>query len=256
MKALGIDIGSFGIKGSIVDTQKGEILSDRYSTPPLESSAPHKILSQIHQLVNKKFAWDGPVGCAFPAPVSHGIVLSSERIDKAWVDADAAELFSEITGNAVTVINDSDATGLAEMQFGAGQDKEGLVVVLTVGTGIGSSLFINGRLVPNTELGRVEIGGSPVEMTASNKVRKEEGLTAEEWAGRLQKMLEHFEDIFHPEMFIVGGQLSQKAGKVLPYLKVKTTVKAARFLNDASIVGAALVASREQQKIGMDDFIH
>ena len=249
MEVLGIDIGSYGIKGCIVDTKKGEILSRRYSTPPLEDTSPHKLLSQLHEVVRKNFSWDGPVGCAFPAPVSNGIVLSARRIDDSWVDADAEQLFSEITGNPVSVINDTDATGIAEMHFGVGQQQKGLVIVLTVGTGIGSSLFMDGKLIPNTELGQLEIRGISIEERASNKSRKEEGIRKKTWARRLQLMLETYENIFHPDLFILGGQLSRKADKTFPYIKINTVFKPASFLNDASIVGAAMVASEKKEKV-------
>lgn len=245
MEVLGIDIGSYGIKGCVVDTAGGTILSDRYSTDPLEDTSPHKILSRLHEVVKKHFDWHGPVGCAFPAPVRNGIVLSAKRIDAAWADADAEQLFTEITDNEITIINDTDATGIAEMHFGSGADHHrGLVMVLTVGTGIGSSLFMDGQLVPNTELGLMEVQGMSVEQRASNRTRKQQGFGKKEWAQRLQQMLETYEKIFHPDLFILGGQLSRKADKIFPYIKVQTTVKAAGFMNDASIVGAAMVAAR------------
>lgn len=249
MEVLGIDIGSSGIKGCIVDAEKGEIISDRKSTPPLEDTTPHKVLAQIHQIVRNEFDWDGPVGCAFPAPVNKGIVLSAKRIDDSWIDANAEQLFSEITDNPVSVINDTDATGLAEMHFGAGQSQEGLTIVLTVGTGIGSSLFMDGKLVPNTELGLMEIRGITVEERASDKSRKEEGIRKKTWAKRLQLVLEHFEKIFHPDLFILGGELSRKADKMFPYIKINTTFKPADFLNDASIVGAAMIATDKKNQV-------
>lgn len=248
MEVLGIDIGSFGIKGCIVDTEKGEIISERKSTPPLEDTTPHKLLAQMHQIVHREFQWHGPVGCAFPAPVNKGIVLSTKRVDDSWIDTDAEQLFSEITDNPVSVINDTDATGLAEMHFGAGQNQDGLTIVLTVGTGIGSSLFMDGQLVPNTELGLMEIRGITVEQRASNKSRKEEGIRKKTWAKRLQLVLEHFEKIFHPDLFILGGQLSRKADKTFPYIKINTTFKPASFLNDASIVGAAMIATDKKNR--------
>lgn len=248
MEVLGIDIGSYGIKGAIVDTDKGQILSDRISTPPLEDTTPHKILAKIHQVVKKDFQWDGPVGCAFPAPLSRGIVLSAKRINDSWTDANAEQLFSEITDNPMSVINDTDATGLAEMYFGAGKHQKGVTIVLTVGTGIGSSLFIGQKLVPNTELGLMEIRGRTVEEHASNKTRKEEGFPKKTWANRLQLVLEHFEKIFHPDLFILGGQLSRKTEKTFPFIKINTTFKAASFQNDASIVGAAMVAAKKKRE--------
>ncbi|MFH5832157.1 polyphosphate--glucose phosphotransferase [Halalkalibaculum sp. DA3122] len=247
MDVLGIDIGSYGIKGCIVDTEKGELISDRYSTPPLDETAPHKILARLHDVVNKHFKWKGPVGCAFPAAVNRGVVLSAKRIDDSWTDADATQLFSEITDNPVSVINDTDATGIAEMRFGSGKNHhDGTVIVLTVGTGIGSSLFRDGLLVPNTELGLIEIGGATIEKHASNRTRKEEGIRKKTWGKRLQEVLEVLETIFHPDLFILGGQLSRKADKTFPYIKINTAFKAAGFMNDASIVGAAIVASGEE----------
>lgn len=249
MEVLGIDIGSYGVKGCIVDTDKGKILSDQFSTPPLEDTSPPKILSQMHQVVKNHFGWQGPIGCAFPAPVSHGNVVSARRIDSSWVDVDAEQLFEEITGNPVTVINDTDATGIAEMHFGAGKRQEGFVIVLTVGTGIGSSLFMEGMLIPNTELGLIEMRGISVEERASYKTQKKEGLGKKAWARRLQMVLEMYENVFHPDLFILGGQLSRKAKKIFPYIKINTTFKPASFENEASIVGAALVATDKKEKV-------
>ena len=247
MEVLGIDIGSYGIKGCIVDTAEGKILSDRITTPPLEETTPHKVLAKMHQVVKKEFQWNGPVGCAFPAPVRNGIVLSSKRIHDSWTDANAEQLFFDITDNPFSIINDTDAAGLAEMHFGAGQNQQGLTIVLTVGTGIGSALFLNGELVPNTELGLIEIRGISIEERASNKTRKEEGIQKKTWASRLQLVLEHLEKVFHPDLFILGGQLSRKADKTVPFIKITTTFKPASFLNDASIVGAAMVAAKKKK---------
>ena len=248
MEVLGIDIGSQGLKGCIVDTEKGEIISERKTTLPLEDTTPHKILAKMHHIVRKEFKWDGLVGCAFPAPVHKGIILSAKRIDDSWIDADAEQLFSEITDNKVSVINDTDATGIAEMHFGAGQNQDGLTIILTVGTDIGSSLFMDGRLIPNSELGLLEIRGTTIEDRASNKSQKEEGIRKKTWAKRLQLVLEHLEKIFHPNLFILSGQLSRKADKIFPFIKINTTFRAADFLNDASIVGAAMVASHKKNK--------
>lgn len=243
MEILGIDIGSYGIKGCIVDTKKGKIVSDKISTPPLQDTSPHKILSQLHQLVSNDFQWQGAIGCAFPAPVINGVVVSASRVHDSWVDTDARQLFSEITESQVHVMNDSDASGLAEMKFGAGVNQEGVVVMLTVGTGIGSSIFVDGKLLPNSELGSIEIRGITAEERASNKARKEEGIRKKRWAVRMQFVLETYQNIFHPDLFIVGGQMSKKADKVFPYIKIKTPVRAAAFQNEASIVGAAMYAA-------------
>ncbi len=248
MEVLGIDIGNSGIKGCIVDTERGGVISDRKSTAPLEDTTPHKILAKMHQIVTKEFRWKGPVGCAFPAPVNKGIVLSAKRIDDSWIDANAEQLFSEITENEFSVINDTDATGLAEMHFGGGQNQEGVTIVLTAGIAIGSSVFMDGRLVPNTELELMEIRGITVEEYASNKSRKEEAIHKKTWTKRLQLVLEHLEKIFHPDLFILGGKLSRKEDKAFPFIKINTAFKAASFLNDASIVGAAMVAAHKKSQ--------
>jgi polyphosphate glucokinase len=253
MEVLGIEISSEGIKGAVVDTEKGKILSDRKSTASLEASTPHKVLARVHQLVRKEFNWDGLVGCAFPAPVNRGIVVSTKRIDDSWVDADAEQLFSEITDNPFIVINDTDAIGLAEMYFGAGKEQEGLTVVLTIGATIGSSLFVDGKLIPNTELGLIEIQGISVEERTSNKARKEQGIRKKTWAKRLQDMLEHFEKVFHPDLFILGGELSRKPDKTFPYIRINTTFKPAGFQEDASILGAAMVAAAKKGEIDILD---
>lgn len=247
MEILGIDIGSYGIKGAIVDTEKGEIVSKKKSTDKIEDTRPHKLISKLHKIV-KKFDWKGPVGCAFPAATTKGIILSTDRINETWIDADAEHLFSEITGCDVSVINDTDATGLAEMTFGVGKSVNGTVIVLTVGTGIGSSIFVDGKLVPNTELGQIEVKGITIEERASNKARKEEGIQRKTWAKRLQFVLEHYETLFHPDLFILGGQLSKKADKTFPYIKLSTKFRAAEFRNNASIVGAAYYAALQQEK--------
>lgn len=247
MEVLGIDIGSYGIKGAIVDTVEGKIISEKKSTDKIDDTRPHKVISKLHKIV-KKFDWIGPVGCAFPAAIRKGIVISADRVNEAWVDADAEHLFSEITGCDVFVVNDTDASGLAEVTFGVGRGIAGSIVMLTVGTGIGSSIFVDGVLVPNTELGLIEIKGVTAEERASNKARKEEGIPKKTWAKRLQFVLEHYEKYFHPEMFILGGQLSQKAEKTLPYMKLSTRFKAAEFKNEASIIGAACYAAKKIER--------
>lgn len=246
MEVLGIDIGSYGIKGAIVDTVLGEIISKKKTTGELEDTRPHKLISKMHQIV-KQFDWSGPIGCAFPAAMNRGIVISANRVDEAWIDADAAHLFSEITGCPVYVINDTDATGLAEMTFGAGKKQKGTTIVLTVGTGVGSSIFNNGLLLPNTELGLLQIKGIAIEEQASNKVRKEEGIKRKTWAKRLQATLEHYERVFHPDLFIMGGQVSKKPEKTFPFIKINTKLKPATLKNEASIVGAAYYASLKQK---------
>ncbi len=247
MEVLGIDIGSFGIKGAIVDTNLGEIISKKRTTDKLLDTRPHKLIAKMHKIV-KEFEWKGPIGCAFPAPIAKGIVRSAARIDEAWVDADADHLFSEITGCPVSVINDTDATGIAEMTFGSGKNMQGTVVILTVGTGVGSSIFRDGVLLPNTELGQMLLKGIPIEDYASNKVRKDEGIKRKDWGKRLQKILEHYEKVVHPDMFILGGQVSKKPEKTMPFIKINTRLKSAHFKNDASIVGAGYYAFKNANR--------
>ena len=246
MEVLGIDIGSYGIKGAIVDTVLGEIISKKKTTGSLEDTRPHKLISQMHTIV-KQFDWKGPIGCAFPAAMNRGIVISANRVDEAWVDADAAHLFSEITGCKVSVINDTDAAGLAEMTFGAGKNQKGTTIVLTVGTGIGSSIFNNGILLPNTELGQIHIKGVPIEERVSNKARKEEGMKRKRWAKRIQLTLEHYEHVFHPNLVILGGQVSKKPEKTFPFIKLNTKLKPAALKNEASIIGAGYYAHLQQK---------
>jgi len=246
LEVLGIDIGSYGIKGAIVDTVLGEIISKKKTTGSLEDTRPHKLISQMHTIV-KQFDWKGPIGCAFPAAMNRGIVISANRVDEAWVDADAAHLFSEITGCKVSVINDTDAAGLAEMTFGAGKNQKGTTIVLTVGTGIGSSIFNNGILLPNTELGQIHIKGVPIEERVSNKARKEEGMKRKRWAKRLQLTLEHYEHVFHPNLVILGGQVSKKPEKTFPFIKLNTKLKPAALKNEASIIGAGYYAHLQQK---------
>lgn len=246
MEVLGIDIGSYGIKGAIVDTLLGEIISKKKTTGELEDTRPHKLISKMHDIV-KQFNWKGPIGCAFPAAMNNGIVLSATRVDEAWVDADAAHLFSEITGCPVNVINDTDATGLAEMTFGAGKKQQGTTIVLAIGTGVGSSIFNNGILLPNTELGLMQVKGVTIEKQASNRVRKEESIKRKAWAKILQSSLEHYERIFHPDLIILGGQVSKKPEKTFPFIKINTKLKPATFKNEASIVGAGYYASLQQK---------
>ena len=184
MEILGILIDGESVKGAIVDTDKGEILSEKRSIDAISDTRPHKLISKMHKIV-KKFNWEGPIGVALPAAVRKGRILSTHILDEAWVDADADHLFSEITGCDVQVMNSSDAAGLAEIRWGIGKGVAGTVIVFTIGENIGSSVFVNGNLVPNTDLENIEINGISVEERASNKVRKEEGIQRKTWAKRL-----------------------------------------------------------------------
>jgi polyphosphate glucokinase len=243
LEVLGIEIGSSKIRGAIVDVQKGELLTKITSLDPDKKLEPHKLVSSIHKMA-KKMDWKGPIGCTFPAPIRKGVVLRTDKVHESWEDVDAEHLFSEITNVSVKVVNYSDAVGIAEMEFGSGNSKNGTVLVLTIEDEIGSSLFYNGQLIPNMELGQIELRGISVQDRASSKVRKEEGISSKQWAARIHYILENYERIFHPELFIIGGKASKKANKIFPYINVNTKIKSTTFMNEAGIVGAALFACK------------
>ena len=238
---LGIDIGGSGIKGAPVDTKTGKLLGERHRIPTPEPSSPEKVAKAIKELV-KHFKWKGPIGCGFPAVVQNGVVKTAANIDKAWINTDARKLFKEVTKLPVWVINDADAAGLAEVKLGAGAGFKGAIVVLTVGTGIGSSLFIKGKLYPNTEFGHVEFKGMDAEAYASDATRKKENLDWEVWGKRLNEYLSHIEFLCWPEMIILGGGASKKLDLFQHQLNLIAKIVPAKFLNDAGIIGAALSA--------------
>jgi polyphosphate glucokinase len=238
---LGIDIGGSGIKGAPVDTKTGKLLGERHRIPTPEPSSPEKVAKAIKELV-KHFKWKGPIGCGFPAVVQNGVVKTAANIDKSWINTDARKLFKEVTKLPVWVINDADAAGLAEVKLGAGAGFKGAIVVLTVGTGIGSSLFIKGKLYPNTEFGHVEFKGMDAEAYASDATRKKENLDWEVWGKRLNEYLSHIEFLCWPEMIILGGGASKKLDLFQHQLNLIAKIVPAKFLNDAGIIGAALSA--------------
>lgn len=239
MKALGIDIGGTGIKGAIVDTKKGALVTDRMRIPTPEQSTPEAVSEVIVELT-KHFEWDGPIGCTFPGVVQGGVVHTAANVDHSWIGADAASLFSKATGSPVTVVNDADAAGLAEVRFGAAKGREGVVFMITLGTGIGSALVHDGDLVPNTELGHLWLRGDDAEKWAAASVRERLELDWDEWAARVDDYLRLVEALFWPDLFVIGGGVSKKADKFLPKLTCRTEVVAAELHNEAGIVGAAL----------------
>jgi polyphosphate glucokinase len=241
---LGVDIGGTGIKAAPVDLGTGTLLSERVRQDTPHPSEPHAVAAVVRELVTG-FSWTGPVGVTFPGVVMDSVVRTAANVDKAWIDTNAKDLFGEVTGLPVTVINDADAAGLAEMTFGAGVGQAGTVLVLTFGTGIGSALFINGCLVPNTEFGHIEIRGKDAEKRASELVREEHELSWGKWAGRVDEYLEHMEQLLSPGLFIIGGGVSKRSGKFLPLLTgLRAKVVPAGMLNDAGIIGAAMAASQ------------
>jgi polyphosphate glucokinase len=190
--------------------------------------------------IARHFDWNGPIGCGFPAVVQQGITRTAANVDKAWIDADAARLISEATGCPVKVMNDADVAGLAEMTFGAGQGRMGVVLVVTIGTGLGTALFTNGMLLPNTELGHIEIDGKDAELLASDAARKREDLSWNIWAARFDTYLNRLQALIWPDLIILGGGASKKYEKFAAYLTVKTEIVIAEALNEAGIIGAAL----------------
>jgi polyphosphate glucokinase len=250
-KVLGIDIGGSGIKGAPVNIDDGLLLKPRYRIPTPSPATPDNVSPLIFDMV-KHFSWKGPVGCGFPAVVQNGIARTAANIDDSWIGTNADQLFSKTTGLTVSVVNDADAAGLAEMKFGAGVDTSGVVLLCTVGTGIGTVLFVNGKLIPNTELGHIELMGMDAEKYASDATRQAEGLTWEDWAQRFNQYLLAIEKLLYPDLIIVGGGASKKGELFLPHLKLETKVVPAELLNNAGLVGAAL-AAQYQQKLDKKD---
>lgn len=240
-QALGIDIGGTGIKGAVVDLDTGQLVTERYRIPTPVPSTPHNVSAVIHEIVTVH-GWNGPVGAAFPAVIRNGVAKSAANVDPSWIGTDVDALFTEVTQCPVTVMNDADAAGVAEVRAGAAKDVPGVVLLLTLGTGIGSALFIDGHLVPNTELGHLELHGVDAERKAAASARERDGLSWKHWAGRLQHYLQHLEHVLPPDLFVLGGGVSKNPDKWLPYLHVETPIAIAALRNNAGIVGAAMMA--------------
>ncbi|ADI16035.1 polyphosphate--glucose phosphotransferase [Truepera radiovictrix] len=241
---LGIDIGGSGIKGALVDIEAGGLATERYRLETPQPATPEAVAETVGKIV-AHFAYSGPIGCTFPAIVRHGVTLSAANVDKSWIGTDADALFSRVTGLEVHLLNDADAAGEAEMRFGAGRGRSGTVIMLTFGTGIGSAVFLDGKLLPNTEFGHLYLeGGQEAEAWASDRARKLADLSWKKWAARVQTYLKHLEFLFSPDLFIVGGGVSKKSDKFLPLLELGTEVVAAELRNEAGIVGAALAVAR------------
>ncbi|MGI8867483.1 MAG: polyphosphate--glucose phosphotransferase [Mycobacteriales bacterium] len=241
-RAYGIDIGGSGIKGAVVDVRTGKLLTDRARRDTPQPSDPDAVAEVVAELV-AGHGWTGEIGATFPAVVQHGVTLSAANVDKAWIGADADALFTKVTDQDVLVINDADAAGLAEARFGAAKGVDGVVIVLTLGTGIGSALLHNGVLVPNTELGHLELDGKDAERRAASSARERHGLSWSDWAKRVEHYLEHVERLFTPDLFVLGGGVSKRSDKWLHHVDIRTPITTAKLLNDAGIVGAALAAN-------------
>jgi polyphosphate glucokinase len=227
-----------------VNPESGELLEERFRIPTPESGKPHGMAEVVTE-VARHFNWTGPIGCGFPAVIQNGVAMTAANIHKSWIGTDVAGLFKTSTGCPVTVINDADAAGLAEMKFGAGKDCMGTVLLLTIGTGIGSAIFTQGKLLPNTEFGHLRIRGKDAEARASDAVRTRKELPWDEWARRLDEYLCRMERLIWPDLIIIGGGVSKEHERFFPLLTVRAQVVPAQFLNRAGILGAALAVKQD-----------
>jgi polyphosphate glucokinase len=242
---LGIDIGGTGMKGAIVDITTGELLTERLKIPTPQPATPKAMTKVFKQLVDE-IGWNGEIiGCGFPAIVKKGVAKSAANIHSEWINKNIVKLFQNITSREVHALNDADAAGLAEVRMGAGKGRSGTILMITIGTGLGSALYTNGQLVPNTELGHFKMHGKVAEHYAANSIRKKYDLSWEEWGGRLSEYLHHLERLFSPDLFILGGGVCKKMEFFRKHLTVETPIKKAVFQNNAGIVGAALYASEQ-----------
>jgi polyphosphate glucokinase len=247
--AIGVDIGGTGIKGAPVDLASGELLGDRVRIVTPRPATPEAVADVVNRVIDQ-LGTDGPVGLTLPAVVRGNVVQTAANIDHAWIGVDAVTLFGSSTGRRVGVVNDADAAGLAEMRYGAGRDQNGVVIMTTLGTGIGSALFVGGILVPNSELGHLPLHDGDAEEWAAESVRESEDLSWKKWSRRLQTYLQLVDRLFWPDLIIIGGGVSKKSERFLPHIDVAADVVPATMLNNAGIVGAALFAPRSDGTAG------
>lgn len=240
--ALGIDVGGSGIKAALVDLDAGAFIGERIRVETPHPATPEAVVKATADLV-AQFDHDGPIGIGFPSPIVGGITTMAANIDPLWVGAQAEQLFGDALGAPVTVINDADAAGLAEATYGAAKDVPGVVILLTLGTGIGSALIHNGVLVPNTEMGHIQVRGKDAERRAAASVREEHDLSWHKWANHLSEVIDVIDHLFWPDLVLLGGGVSRKADKFVPLLEVRPPVRAATLQNAAGIVGAATAAA-------------
>ena len=247
MKVLGVDVGGSGIKGAPVDVRAGELAADRVRIPTPRPATPGAVAGVIAEIA-AQFSWRGPIGCAFPAVLKRGVAHTAANVDPSWIGTDAEALIANETGCDVSMLNDADAAGLAEIGFGPEDNRRGVVILLTLGTGIGSAVFVDGTLVPNTEFGHMEIRKKEAEDRASDRVRKEEDLGWKKWSARVNEFLGRMEALFWPDRFIIGGGVSKKHHKFFPHLETRAEVVPATLLNEAGIIGAALAAAERFER--------
>ena len=244
MHILGIDVGGSGIKGAPVDTETGQLLAERIRIKTPKNGEPEPIAEVVNQIA-QSFNWKAPIGIGFPAPIKGGVAMMAANVSEKWVGTNADALFTKITGCDCTMINDADAAGVAEMSFGAGRGNYGTVIMITLGTGIGTAIFHRGQLLPNTEFGHLEIDGEDAEFRASDAARQRDNLSWKKYAKRLNKFLGTMERLFWPNLFIIGGGISKESEKFLPLLTIDMHIVPAQLLNEAGIIGAALRAMRK-----------
>lgn len=241
-RGFGIDVGGSGIKGAPVDLAGGRLAERRVRVPTPRPATPEAVAGVVGQVLDH-FAWTGDFGCTFPAVVQHGVVRTAANVDAGWIGVDAEELLRCTTGRGALVVNDADAAGVAEVRYGAAHGHPGVVLVSTLGTGIGSALLVGGRLWPNSELGHLEIDGRDAETRAADAAREREDLSWEEWAQRLSRYYAQVEALLWPDLIVVGGGVSKRASRWLPHLRTRAPVVPAALLNEAGIIGAALLAA-------------
>jgi polyphosphate glucokinase len=249
-KVLGIDVGASGIKGAIIDIRSGELLTERVRLETPQPAIP-KAMAETFRTVVRMHNWKGTIGCGFPAIVKKGVAHSAANIHNDWIGTSIEKLFSEVSGCHVHALNDADAAGIAEMQFGLGKGKDGVVLLITIGSGLGTALFTDGRLVPNTEFGHLLLNGKVAEHYASNSVRKVENLEWDVWGHRFNEYLHHIERLLSPDYIILGGGISKRFEEYAHYLDVKTPVSPALLYNNAGAVGAAYYAYSLEKEAGL-----
>jgi polyphosphate glucokinase len=244
-RGVGVDVGGSGVKGGIVDLETGHLIGDRFKIATPQPATPKALAKAIRDVV-REFGWTEALGVTYPGVVTGGVARTAANVDKSWIGVNAREVISaELDGQPVSVLNDADAAGIAEVQFGAGKDKAGVICLLTFGTGIGSAVIHNGVLLPNTEFGHVEVGGMEAEHRAASSVKEKHNWSYTKWAPEVTKVLVAIENAIWPDLFIAGGGISRKADKWLPLLKNRTPVVAAALQNTAGIVGAAVAAQSD-----------
>ena len=242
VQGFGVDVGGSGIKGCLVDLDVGQLLGERVRIETPQPSLPDLVYGVVAQIV-ESFSWTGRIGVTFPGVMKHGVAHTAANVDKSWIGTDVDAGLSKLIPGDVVTLNDADAAGIAEMRYGAGRDQTGVVLMLTFGTGIGSALFVDGHLVPNTEFGHIQVDGEDGERRASAAAREREDLDYPAWAQRVDRYLDVLEAGLWPDLIIVGGGVSKKAHKWVPLLTTRTPVVPAQLQNDAGIVGAALAAA-------------